>query len=62
MGKLSTPSKSTNPPYGAEVIQALDMIRAGKSDGAIAAAISAARKHGQFRVDPQHIAQLRKGA
>lgn len=49
-------------PYGAEVSRALDLIRQGLNDGAIAAAISVARSHGEYRCDPSHIADLRKDA
>lgn len=62
MGKRPT-KKSAGGLIGfEEMARALDLIRQGKSDAAIAATISAARPHGQFRIDPSHIAQVRKDA
>ncbi len=64
---MSAPKSRKGPspytaPYGNEIMQAFAMIGDGLSDTAIAVALSASRPHGQFKIDPAHIKQLRKEA
>lgn len=59
MAKTPKPARGTFAPYGDEYATAIDLINAGKGDGAIAAQISAGRASGVGRVDPLHIAAIR---
>ena len=55
-------NSTASAPIGPEVTRALELIQAGRGDSLVAALLSAERRHGQPRIDPYHIAQLRQGA